>query len=84
MDGLAEPEEYRRLAASPDRRALAYREQFKQPLTAYDLEAIRTHLNKDCALGSSKFQDEIEIVAGRRAKIAPQGRPKKPREGIEN
>ncbi|MGZ4981771.1 MAG: hypothetical protein ACXWAB_10020 [Methylobacter sp.] len=43
----------------------------------YYIEAIRTHLNKDCALGSSKFQDEIEAVLGQRAKIAPQGRPKK-------
>lgn len=80
MDWLAEPEEYRRLAASPDARALAYRELFKQPLATYDLDAIRIHLNKDCALGSSKFQNEIEAMVGRRAKIAPQGRPKNPRD----
>jgi putative transposase len=83
MDWLAEPEEYRRLAASPVTRALAYRELFKQPLAAYDLEAIRIHLNKDCALGSSKFQDDIETMVGRRAKIAPQGRPKKTKDGGE-
>ncbi|HLF97246.1 MAG TPA: hypothetical protein VI457_08895 [Methylococcaceae bacterium] len=80
---LAEPEEYRRLAASPETRALAYRELFKQPLASYDLEAIRIHLNKDCVLGSSKFQDEIEAMVGRRAKIAPPGRPKKPKDGGE-
>ena len=45
MDWLTEPEEYRRLAASPEMRTLAYRKLFKQPLTVYDLEAIRTHLN---------------------------------------
>jgi len=77
MGWLSEPEEYRHLATSPEAYALAYRKLFEQPLAAYDVEAIRTHLNKDCALGSSKFQDEIEAVLGRRAKIAPQGRPKK-------
>ena len=81
MDWLAEPEEYRRLATSSEACAQAYRELFKQPLAVADLEAIRMHLNKDCALGSSKFQDEIEVMAGRRAKIAPQGRPKKPGDG---
>ncbi|NOT12454.1 MAG: hypothetical protein HOP23_11580 [Methylococcaceae bacterium] len=42
-----------------------------------DLEAIRCHLNKDCTLGSSQFQDDIEAMVGRRAKIAPLGRLKK-------
>jgi putative transposase len=57
---------------------MAYRELFKQPVAVYDLEAIRTHLNKDCALGSGKFQDEIEAMACRRAKIVPLGRSKQP------
>jgi len=43
--GLTEPEEYRRLAASSEARALAYRDLFKRPLAAYDLEAVRAHLN---------------------------------------
>jgi putative transposase len=50
-------------------------------LVAYDIQAIRTHMNKDCVLGSGKFQDEIEAILGRRAKIAPQGRPRKPKDG---
>lgn len=77
MGWLSEPEEYRHLATGSEACALAYRKLFEQPLAAYDVEAIRIHLNKDCALGSSKFQDEIEAVLGRRAKIAPQGQPKK-------
>jgi putative transposase len=81
MEWLAEPQEYRHLATSPEACALAYRELFKQPLVAYDIQAIRTHLNKDCVLGSGKFQDEIEAILGRRAKIAPQGRPRKPKDG---
>jgi len=76
MGWLSEQDEYRRLATNSEARALAYRELFKQPLAAYDIHAIRTHLNKDCALGSDKFQDEIEATLGRRAKIKPQGRPR--------
>ncbi|WP_162560182.1 transposase [Methylotetracoccus oryzae] len=83
MHWPTEPEEYRRLAASSEAPASAYRELFKQPLAAYDLQAIRAHLDKYCAPGSGKFQDEIEAVAGRRAKIVPQGRPRKPKDGAE-
>ena len=77
---LTEPIEYRRLGDNCDARALAHRELFKQPLTAYDLEEISAYLNKDCALGSGKFQEEIEAMAGRRAKIVPQGRPRNPKD----
>jgi putative transposase len=77
IEWLAEPDEYRRLAGCPEARTRAYRELFKQPLAVADLEAIRSHLNKECALGSNQFQEEIEVMAGRRAKITPQGRPKK-------
>jgi putative transposase len=60
MNWLTEPEEYHRLAGSSEARVLACRQLFKQPLAPYDLEGIRAHLNKDRALGSSKFQEEIE------------------------
>ncbi|WP_431064029.1 transposase [Methylotuvimicrobium sp.] len=81
MEWLEEPPEYRLLAANPKARAMAYRELCTQALADHDIRAIRTHLNKDCALGSDKFQHEIETVLGRRVKIAPQGRPKKARDG---
>ena len=64
LDWLAEPEEYRRLAADAELRARVYRDLFNQRLASSDLEAIRTHLNKDCALGSNRFQDAIETVTG--------------------
>jgi len=83
MHWLTEPEEYRRLAASSEARELAHRAPFKQRLAAYDLEAVRGHRNKDCALGCGKFQEPIEVMVGRRAEIVPQGRPKKPRDGAE-
>jgi len=36
----------------------------KQPLAAHDLEAIRSKLKKAYALVSSRFQEEIEAMAG--------------------
>ena len=77
MAWLADPDEYLRLASTPKQRAQAYRALFAQALAASDLDAIRTHINKDCALGSAKFQAEIGLVLGRRANIVQQGRPKK-------
>ena len=74
---IIEPEEFLRLAASVDLRAEAYRELFKEPLKVIELEQIRNHLNKNCALGSDKFQKEIEAVSGRRVEIVKQGRPRK-------
>ncbi|MGZ8223386.1 MAG: hypothetical protein ACXWT0_17225 [Methylobacter sp.] len=38
---------------------------------------------RPCVLGSDKFQDEITAILGRRAKIAPLGRPKKPKDGAK-
>lgn len=35
--------------------------------------ALWIHLNKDCVLGLSKFQDEIEAILARRVKMAAQG-----------
>lgn len=83
MAWLADPAEYLRLASTPKQRAQAYRALFTQALAASELEAIRVHINKDCALGSAKFQAEIELVLGRRANIVQQGWPKKNRDEEE-
>ena len=74
---IIEPEEFLRLAGSVDLLSEAYRELFKEPLKVIELEQIRNHLNKNCVLGSVKFQKEIEAVSGRRAAIVMQGRPRK-------
>lgn len=77
LEWLSEPEEYRRLARNSADRLQTYRDLFRQPLATNELQVIREHLNKDCALGSKKFQDEIGAMLGRRAKIVYQGRPRK-------
>lgn len=81
IDWLSEPLEFRHLAATAEARAMAYRQLVQQALTSSDLEAIRLHLNKDCALGTSQFQDRIAAMAGRRAKVVAQGRPRIRQEG---
>jgi putative transposase len=77
LSWIAQPDEYRRLGKSRRERAEAYRALFDTPMGNYELGVIREHLNKDCALGSSRFQAEIERMAGRRARVVPQGRPRK-------
>lgn len=69
--------EYIDLGPTPALRQCAYRQLFHVALTAQELEAIRLHLNKDCALGSPRFQAEIEAAARRRARVVGLGRPKK-------
>jgi putative transposase len=74
---LTEPLEYRALATTPSLRAAAYADLCKQALQPNELETIREHLNKDCALGTDRFQKIIEAASGRRAAIVKRGRPKK-------
>ena len=77
LEWLTNPPEYQALAATPVLRAAAYSELFKQVLQSVELENIRDHLNKNCALGQDKFLKQIEAVSGRRADIVKQGRPRK-------
>ncbi|WP_347988083.1 transposase [Methylomonas sp. AM2-LC] len=76
IDWISEPVEYHRLGLTAELRALAYQALCKQKLATFELDAIRAHLNKDRVLGSSHFQDKIELVLGRQTRIVPQGRPK--------
>jgi putative transposase len=68
--------EYLRLGVGRNVHA-AYRELFKTSIDTDDIRAIRLHINKDCVLGSERFQTEIAVMLGRRAHVAPVGRPRK-------
>jgi putative transposase len=68
--------EYVRLGVGRNVHA-AYRELFRTVVDAEDIRAIRLHVNKDCVLGSERFQTEIAVMLGRRAHVAPVGRPRK-------
>ena len=78
-DGWLQPHpEYLRLGVGANVHA-AYRELFKTSMDTEDIRAIRLHINKDCVLGSERFQAEIAVMLGRRAHVVPVGRPRKER-----
>jgi putative transposase len=68
--------EYLRLGAGTNVHT-AYRDLFRTLIDAEDIRAIRLHINKDCVLGSERFQTEIAAMPGRRAYVASVGRPRK-------
>ncbi len=73
---ISDHAEFLALGKTPRERQEAYRALFRVAIGKEDLDAIRQHLNKDCALGSSRFQDEIEAMLKRRAKVVGLGRPR--------
>lgn len=76
-DLITDRPEFQSLGANPAERQAAYRAFVREGTNDEDLTAIRAHLNKDCALGSERFQQEIESMALRRAKIRGPGRPRR-------
>ena len=58
---ICEHAEYQGLGSTPAERRRAYRELFRQELPESEIAAIRTHANKDCALGSAEFQSRVEL-----------------------
>ncbi len=68
---------YKQLGKTEKERCQAYRELFKTPLTAEELNTISDGTNKGWALGNAKFIKKIERLTNRRASPLPKGRPKK-------
>lgn len=67
---------YRDLAAEPTRRLMHYREFVVQATSEGEIAAIRLHIQRQRALGSDRFQSQIERILQRRARIGKPGRPK--------
>jgi len=67
------------LALGPTRalRIEAYRALFEAEMDPADVDAIRLHANKNCALGDAPFQAAIAMLAKRRSHVAPVGRPRR-------
>jgi putative transposase len=75
-DHLVTPhDEYRSLGSTDAERATAYRVILAQPLRTSELETIRQHVNRDCALGRPTFQATMARACGRRAEVRRSGRP---------
>jgi putative transposase len=68
-------EQYLRLGLDDTERREAYRELFKAHLDEEMVGQIRSATNGNYALGSERFQKEIEIALGRRASRGQSGRP---------
>jgi putative transposase len=76
--GLDAHAAYAALGTSRAERVVAYRQLFESELDAADIEAIRVHTQKDCVLGSPRFQAQIARMIGRRTALPAMGRPVRP------
>lgn len=68
---------YLRIALGAVERCVLYRELVSQTLPDEDVAAIRQYIQRQRALGSSKFQAQIEQQLERRAGLGQPGRPAK-------
>ena len=78
-DWLTPHAEYERLGRDAAERQGAYRQLFRAAVSQDDLKAIRECKHKGWALGSERFQEEIERLTQRRASSKGVGRPRKER-----
>ncbi|MEO8386522.1 MAG: hypothetical protein ABI583_14830 [Betaproteobacteria bacterium] len=70
-------EQYDALGAIPTERQAAYRQVFRETISADDLNAIRDCTHKGWALGSERSRAEIERLAQLRSVSKGRGRPTK-------
>lgn len=68
---------YQRIAQNAAERCALYRELVSQALPDDDIAAIRQYIQRQRALGSSRFQVQIEQQLQRRAGLGRPGRPAK-------
>jgi putative transposase len=67
---------YLELGASAAERRAAYSVLFRSPIDSVDVDEIRLATNANYALGSTRFQREVESAVGRRARRGRPGRPR--------
>jgi putative transposase len=63
--------EYLRLGSKPALRQQAYQTLFDEPLAPERIADIRAYLQQQRALGSQRFQQQIEAMLGRCAQVRP-------------
>jgi putative transposase len=68
---------YDALGSSAAERQVRYQEMFRQQLESDLVNEIRQATNGNFALGSSRFQAQVEAALGRRVKRAKPGRPRR-------
>lgn len=74
---VTQHEVYRRLAEDAAHRCMLYRELVSEALPEEDMDSIRLYVQRQRALGSTKFREQIERQLQRPAGIGRPGRPRK-------
>jgi putative transposase len=69
---------YLSLGADPPSRLAAYRALFTEAISDDELADIRAHVRQQKALGTSRFQEQVEAQLARAVTLRPRGRPRKP------
>jgi putative transposase len=78
VDMLVVPHtEYLRLGADAQERCVAYRQPFKEVLADDRLAEIRAYVQQQRALGTPRFQGEIEAMIGRCTSVRAAHRPRR-------
>jgi putative transposase len=86
-DGAGDPlvrfhPEYLRLGPDPAARQQVYRTLFDDVLTPERVTEIRAYLQQQRALGSERFQRQVEAMLGRCAQVRPAHRPVAEKKGL--
>jgi len=68
--------EYLALGAEKEERLSNYRGLFAHHIDRGFLDQVRSNINKNLALGTDRFKEEIELLTGRRLRPKKRGRPK--------
>ncbi len=77
-DPLVTPHEvYEGMAQTVEKRCALYRELVAEAAPEHEMAAIRLYVQRQRALGSSRFREQIERQLQRRAGIGHPGRPRK-------
>lgn len=84
QDFLTPHEVYLALGTNAAERAHSYGEWLKSGIADEDLEAIRSHIRQQRALGSPRFQTMVAKTLNRPVVVRPRGRPRKETAGPEN
>jgi putative transposase len=73
---ISEHREYLRLGPTVDTCRDVYRHLVAERLDASEIQALRTHTQRQRAYGSKSFRAKIEALTDRVAHVRPRGRPR--------
>ena len=76
-ENVIDPHEaYERLSGELNERLACYKVLLNEVINKDELKSIRAHINQGKVYGSTKFQEQIRELTGRRVGLRPMGRPR--------